>query len=269
MLVLRKVLQVLFAAAILVSTVLSFVFVVPAVLVVEAFARRRPRGPETRRAAALVLLVAGSAVLAGCTGMTSTVSRSVDRAGQIVDRAREFAATAPAAPYQPVGDAELLADRADASGLLLTGTQLTLISGAAAAVGIQPELLAYVVEQELRHLDENELDRDVLGALAGEDTSVGIAQVKVSTAREVEQEDDLGLFPLADASDESTTELIQRLAADDWSVLYAAAYLALISERTPSNEPLDLATWYTGANPTSTTHSEDDVDLLESIERFL
>lgn len=263
MLVLRKVLQVLFAAAIFVTTVLSFVFVVPVVLVLEALARRRPRGVEVRRVAAFILLVAGSAVLAGCTGMSNTVSRSVDRAGQIVDRAREFSATAPTAPYEPIGSADLLAEQADVNDLLLTGSQLTLISGAATIADVEPALLAYVVEQELRHLDENELDRDVLGALAGEDTSVGVAQVKVSTAQEVEEEDQLDLFPLTDATDESRTELIRRLAADDWNVLYAAAYLALLEQRHPGATQLDLATRYTGAAPGTAAAGREDPELFD------
>jgi hypothetical protein len=203
------------------------------------------------------------AALAGCT--SAGVSNTVGRAGELVDRSREFAAAAPAAPYEQHGNVDQLSVAADANDLQLSGDQLALISGAADAVDVDAALVAYIVEQELRHLDENELDRDVLGALAGENTSVGIAQVKVSTALEVEQEDRWDLFPPGATSGSNETERVRRLAADDWSVLYAAAYLAIVSERNPSDEPLDLAIRYTGASPNAAANGRVDAELFDQM----
>ncbi|MFO0702639.1 MAG: hypothetical protein U0514_02050 [Candidatus Andersenbacteria bacterium] len=265
MLTLRTVLQTLFTAAMLVVTGLTFAFVVPLIWLKEALSRPRS-GPRAARAALAVLLLVGTLVLAGCDASDAQqISNALSRS---VGQAEDFAASAPPAPYRANGDAAALGQAAKDADLTLTGQQLALVKGAAASFGIQPQLLAYVAEQEQRHLDEGEDQRDVLGALAGEDTSVGLAQIKVSTAREVEKNDQRGLFPAPATTDVAVTERVRRLAADDWNLLYAVAYLALLHQRFPSDQPLDLATRYTGATPGSSSLAPDEA-LYEQLGAIL
>jgi len=182
-------------------------------------------------------------------------------AGLAIDRVGDFTADAPQPPYELNRKAEDFSDLP--SELLLTAEQLAAIDGAAAAVGMAPDVVALTVEKELRALDSGELERDVVSALAGEDTSIGIAQVRVSTAEEIERLDLQGLFPPPEKTDEARTERIRRLAADGWSVLYAAAYLDILQGRHPADSPLDLAERYTGRTPGEPT--ESDQALLKTM----
>ena len=253
----------------LVVTALTFIVVMPIVLAMETL-RRPPKG-IAKKLGLLLVAATGALVLAGCDSTTTSkvsqaIGQSVNRASEIADRAKEFAASAPTAPYEPIGNPSELAAAAADAGVQLSGTQLALVRGAAGKVGVDPQLLGYVAEHELRGMDDNESDRDLFGALAGEDTSIGLTQVKVSTALEIERQDRRDLFPPAVVNDASETERARRLTADDWSLLYAAAYLSLLAERYPHDGALDLAVRYTGANPAST---EADQSLYDRIGEAL
>ncbi len=205
-------------------------------------------------------------LLSGCNAESSftinTIDNSLDTARTFKTRAEEYAAKAPTAPYDPQGEIAKFKSLAEEESLYLDAEQLQLILGAANILGVDSATLATIVELELRGLDSGELDRDIVSALAGENTSIGIAQVRLSTAVEIENEDTTGLFPTGSGSDSERTERIRRLAADDWSVLYAASYIGLLNQRFPGEGSLEIAQRYTGRAPGSA--SQESKDLLAS-----
>jgi hypothetical protein len=89
---------------------------------------------------------------------------------------------------------------------------------------------------------------------------VGIGQVRLSTAAEVEKAAPELFGDGTDlANDTERTALIKRLAADDWSLLYAAQYLAMLAVRFPADGPVDQAIRYTGADPDTATSRDPDL----------
>lgn len=261
-----KLLQLIFSALYGVIALATLVFVMPVVVLRERFTLNRARGVGAHKIVALSILTATVVGLSGCTVSVnetrSQVQRSVQTTGELLDRGVEFARGAPPAPYETAGDVNLFEQTIDENDLLLTAQQLAMVAGAAATVEADAALVATIVEQEQRWLDEGELERDILSAIAGEDTSVGLGQVRVSTAEELEQEDPWGIFPEYTSDDEARTERVRRLAAHDWNILYSSAYIALLAERFPSDEPLDLAQRYLGASP-SNPREGDQAELYE------
>ena len=240
---------------------LTFVFVLPIVRLREWFALRKSKaaaeGQRQRLYVGLIVLVAASMLLAGCT-----VDNSIVQSREVLDRSVDFAKSAPPAPYDPIGDESEYSHVASDNDLLLTGSELAHVLGAAAITAGDPALVAAVIEQELRWLDDGELERDVLSALAGENSSIGLGQVRLSTAEELEIEDRAGLFPEYVDSDSARTERIRRLANSDWNILYVSAYLQLLAQRFPSDGPLDLAQRYIGTTPQS-PRLADQAELLD------
>lgn len=247
--------QVLFTICYTIVIGLTFVFVYPWVLLSERLARPK----KGKLVGVVAMLIVGASLLTGCTvSSTNSVGRVFDKAGLAVDRATEFAATAPDAPYKALRSAEDFTD-AMPQDFVMTAEQIALTEGAGKIAGVSPVLVAYTVEKELRALDSGELERDVVSALTGENTSIGIAQVRLSTADEIEKLDDADLFPDPDPSDQARTERIRRLAADDWSILYSAAYLAILESRHPGETELELAQRYTGRTPGNASQSDEDL----------
>ncbi|MFO0704584.1 MAG: hypothetical protein U0517_01235 [Candidatus Andersenbacteria bacterium] len=246
---LRWLTQTTFTVLYAIIMVLTAVFVLPVVLLKDWLAIRQ----NQRKVALLLMVVAVSLGLAGCTiNFDQTKQRVQDSLGkskEIVDRSVEFARTAPEVPYQPLGETEHYKPVVADNDLYLSADQLAHIAGAAAAVHTEPALVATIIEQELRWLEDNELERDVLTALSGEDSSIGLAQVRVSTAEELEQEDPAGLLPQYQTGDTARTERIRRLANANWSILYAASYVRLLEQRYAFDAPLDIAQRYIGASP--------------------
>ena len=212
-----------------------------------------------------VAALAVAVFLTGCTVSTGSVSKT----GQILsNRVLDFVKGTPAAPYERIGDVADLTENATQTNLLMTGEQLSLAQGAAQATGAEAKTVAFVIESEVRALDDGELERDVLGAIAGENTSIGIGQVLVSTAVEIERTAPEFFGPTTDPdNDEQRTALIKRLASDDWSALYAAQYLVMLAKRFPGDGPVDQAVRYTGANPA--TSSTRDADLYQKVADVL
>jgi hypothetical protein len=259
---LRQVITWIFTALYFVVMVLTFVFVMPVVLLKEKWQLLRHKKSVTRVAIVAAVGLCAGLGLTGCTTTSTTIKNTIDSTSKTIDRASEFASSAPDAPYEAIGDDEALSDLATDYSLELTGQQLSLIQGAADAVEVDPALLATIIESEIRALDPNELDRDVLSAIAGENTSIGIAQVKLSTSEEIEQEDQWGLFPAFDNSDKERTARIKRLSADDWSALYSGAYVRMLTDRFPNDPALSTAQRYTGAIPGTPKPAQEE--LLES-----
>ncbi len=265
----RNAIQLTFTALYAIIMVLTVIFVLPVVWIKEWLAEHRtakqPAHWRVPKALALFLIVSGSALLlAGCTvninrasqTVQNTVQNSVERSRQVLDRTLEFARSAPEAPYKPAGNKRAFDIAARENSLQLDATQLTLIDGAAKATKTYPATHAFIIEQDGRWLDDGELERDVLSALAGEDSSVGLGQVRVSTAKEIEQEDPFDVFPKYATDDTSNTERVRRLANDDWNILYVATYVHLLQTRYPNDGPLDLAQRYVGATPSSPKKGE-------------
>ncbi|MFH0830786.1 MAG: hypothetical protein V1895_01880 [Parcubacteria group bacterium] len=261
---LAALLQLVFTALYGLVAILTAIFVVPFVLLRENIALHlAKRNSAYHRHAKLNIVVAGFILSVTATGLSGcTVQHSLETTEKMVDRGVEFAKGAPPAPYNSEGDEQSFDEAARQNDLMLSGSELALVKGAASAAGSDPALLATIVEQELRWLDEGELERDVLSAVAGEDSSVGLGQVRVSTAEELEQEDQTGLLPKYQAGDEARTERVRRLAANDWNLLYASAYVALLGERFSAEGPLDLAQRYLGASP-SNPQLGQQAELLE------
>lgn len=206
-------------------------------------------------------------LLAGCTVQDQNyLSYSLERTKLYKNRASEFAQTAPAAPYQAVQNREEFTQAAIDNNLLLDGQHLAMIAGAADKIGVDSALLATIIETELRNLDPGELERDVVSALAGENTSIGLGQVLVSTAEEIEKEDPADLMPDFVAGDTARTERVRRLAADDWSILYAGSYLKLLRARFKGESDLSLAGRYTGRGPDII--SQNQQELLQAFVKI-
>ncbi len=280
MLFLRTLAQYILTGGIAIVTALTFIFVFPWVVLREHLTKPKSAANKKgakqiagagkqiagagKQIAALFFVGATMGLLAGC----EDAGQVFDKAGLAVDRATEFAATAPKAPYDAVRSAQDFEEALPAD-LILTAEQIALTEGAAKKTDLAPALVAYTIEKELRALDAGELERDVVSALAGENTSIGIAQVKLSTADEIERLDDADLFPDQDKSqdqeksDQARTERIRRLAADDWSILYSAAYLAILESRHPGEPALDIAQRYTGRTPGAT--SDSDQTLFQTL----
>jgi hypothetical protein len=253
---LRWLTQTLFTTFYAIIMVLTFVFVLPVVKIKNWLAERR----VARHAIVAVLLVSVAATLTGCTFNVNQakqqVQSSINKSKDIVDRSVEFAHGAPDAPYAAAGEQAAFKNVVEDHDLLLSADQLAHIAGAADAVKTGPALVATIIEQELRWLEDNELERDVLSALAGDDTSIGLAQVRVSTAEELEHEDPAGLLPDYQEGDTARTERIRRLANADWSILYAASYISLLEQRYAFDAPLDIAQRYLGASPSNPQEGE-------------
>jgi uncharacterized membrane protein len=246
--------QVGFTVFYAVVMLLTAIFVLPIVWLRDFWAARQGRSTRTLVVALMAVTAASSLLLSGCTSLDTVTERlesSVSRSRDVVDRSLEFAQDAPAAPYEPSGSAKEYARFAEDNGLQLTGDNLAHIAAAAELTKTDPALVATIIEQELRWLDDGELERDILSALTGENSSIGIGQVRVSTAQEVEQEDPFGILSFTgdQTADEARTELVRRLANDDWNILYASTYIYLLQNRYIYSSPLDLAQRYVGASP--------------------
>ncbi len=98
------------------------------------------------------------------------------------------------------------------------------IKDAAAKHGIDPYLIAAILIDELARMGPDDL-LDVLGKLDVVDTTVGLAQVKMSTARDMIKKK---YYP-ADPNI-SQDKLYELLMDDRASIEFAAAYLAFIKE---------------------------------------
>lgn len=283
----RNLIQITFTVLYAVIMVLTVVFVLPFVWVKEFLAEHRSRTAARRgqhappaqnapKIVALLLLVGSAAlILSGCTTnfsqatqkVQNTVQDSVTRSRQVLDRTLDFARGAPAAPYHAAGNRREFDTASKDNNLQLNGTQLTLIAGAASAAKTDAATVAMVIEQELRWLDDNELERDVLSALTGEDSSIGIGQVRVSTAEELEQEDPANLLPKLEKGDQAHTERVRRLANDDWNILYVASYVNLLEQRHSYEGPLDIAQYYVGATPSSPKKG-DQAELYDTFKEL-
>jgi hypothetical protein len=266
-LVARTLGQYIFTVGYSLVMLLTLVFVVPFVLAREFWQLKTKKKSSHNLAILFVVLGTFTVTLSGCQSVAINVTNQADQVlndALDISRVTEFAATAPEVPYQasdqdfsqPVEDLELT----------LTEPQLAMVVGAAQATDVEPALVAYVIEQELRGLDPNELERDVLAGLAGQDPSIGIGQVRISTAEEIEQNDSWQLFPTFEEDQESRDDRVRRLSNDAWSALYAAAYLELLESRYPADQALDSATRYTGRTPST---GELDRELYDGLERAL
>ncbi len=205
-------------------------------------------------------------LLTGCqVDESGAVKSSLQKSKIFQNRAAEYAKGAPRAPYDP-DESRVSLTGFDEDAFLLDGDHLAMIAGAANRLQVDPVVLATIIESELRNLDPGELDRDVVSALAGENTSIGIAQVLVSTAEEIEKEDPADLMPDYSTGDKARTERIRRLAADDWSILYAANYLKLLGLRFPGEQGLAPANRYTGRAPSAT--SADKQEILDQFAQI-
>ncbi|MDE3057287.1 MAG: hypothetical protein KGJ59_04950 [Bacteroidota bacterium] len=125
-----------------------------------------------------------------------------------------------------------------------------LINNAAHTIGISPRLAASVVFTE-RFLNYNWEDAllDGLFAQSGYNSSVGFAQIKVTTAFWIEKEahDTQSLYYLGSETarriprSTSRSELIHRLLNDSINILYCCAYIAMIEQRW-ENAPTGFST---------------------------
>jgi hypothetical protein len=260
---LRQVANWLFTGLYLVVMAITFVFVVPIVVLKEKWQLWSSK-KNILPVAVVGIATFSSLALAGCTTDSGYIKNTINSTSQSIDRASEFASGAPDAPYSAIGDVEEFENAAADYNLELSGEQLSFIQGAAETVAIDPALLATIIESEIRALDPNELERDVISAIAGENTSIGIAQVKLSTSEEIEQEDQWDIFPAYDDSDSQRTARIKRLSADDWSALYSGAYVRMLTDRFPGEDALSIAQRYTGAIPGEPKQAQDE--LLESFK---
>lgn len=253
------------------ASIIAFIFVVPVIVIKERIQLRLAKRQSNRASRAksgvvvfaLASLPLGALLLTGCNAESSLSLQSLDSAQTFKNRAVEFAQEAPPAPINPAGQIEVYSAAVEDLGLELNTEQLSLIAGAAQILGVDPATVALIIEKEIRGLDSGELDRDVVSALAGENTSIGIAQVRLSTAEEIEKEDRSGLLPVYAEGEEERTERIRRLAADDWSILYGTAYVALIGTRFSDDDALALAQRYTGRAPGLA--SESDTRLYQGL----
>jgi hypothetical protein len=116
------------------------------------------------------------------------------------------------------------------------------IKSAAKNHGVDPYLLAAILIDELARLGPDDL-LDVLGKLGVKDTTVGLAQVKLSTARDMIKKK---YYP-ADPNI-SQSELYDLLVNDKVSIEFAAAYLNFItkyrSKKNVGASTAELATCY-------------------------
>ncbi|MDP2587306.1 MAG: hypothetical protein Q8P33_00840 [bacterium] len=269
---LRAPTQLAFSILYITIMALMFVFVLPIVRIREWMILQKNKNRKAQPRARLfvsiaALLMAGTMLLVGALLAGCTLSVPVKQSRDVLDRSLDFAKSVAAIPYEPIGNEQQLSQKAQDHDLLLSGEELSHIAGAAEATTTDPVLVATVIEQELRWLDDGELERDILSALAGENPSIGLGQVRLSTAQEIEQEDPFGLLPEYDASDQARTERIRRLANDDWNPLYVSSYLYLLAQRFPGEAPLDLAQRYIGATPDSPREA-DQADLLDVFDQI-
>ncbi|MDE3058729.1 MAG: hypothetical protein KGJ59_12310 [Bacteroidota bacterium] len=115
-----------------------------------------------------------------------------------------------------------------------------LICNAAYAFNLSPRLIASVIYAE-RFLNYNWEDAllDGLFAESGYNSSVGFAQIKVTTAFWIEKEvhNTLSLYYLGNEAatriprSTSRPELIHRLFNDSMNIFYSCAYIAMIEQR--------------------------------------
>jgi hypothetical protein len=260
---LRQVANWLFTGLYLLVMAITFVFVVPVVMLKEKWQLWSSK-KNVLPVAIIGMVVFSGLALTGCTTDSGYLKNTINSTSQSIDRTTKFASGAPEAPYAALGDVEEFEQATAQHDLELSGEQLSLIQGAAETVAVDPALLATIIESEIRALDPNELERDVISAIAGENTSIGIAQVKLSTSEEIEQEDQWDIFPAYDDSDSERTARIKRLSADDWSALYSGAYVRMLTDRFPGDPALSTAQRYTGAIPGEPKQTQDD--LLESFK---
>jgi len=125
----------------------------------------------------------------------------------------------------------------DAEGLSVGGMtvdeqQAAFIGNAADFVGVSAHVVASVIEDELRGLDEGELERDLLLAQSGADVSMGIGQVRISTAEyvhEVVENEYREIYGVL--GDVDRDDMVVRLDNDAWSALYAGVYLRMLVDQ--------------------------------------
>jgi|GEM_PF-3980808 len=276
----RNIGQIVFTVLYAVVMLLIAVFILPFIYVRDRLAEHRAapgRASNVSHVVIVALVASAAVVLSGCSvsvkqvvnNATGRLENSVSRSRDVVDRSLEFAKDAPPAPYEPSGSADEYQEFADDNDLQLTGDNLAHIAGVAELTKTDPALVATIIEQELRWLDDGELERDVLSALTGENSSIGIGQVRVSTAQEVEQEDPFAVLAFTgdQTTDEARTELVRRLANDNWNILYASTYIYLLQNRYVYSGPLDLAQRYVGASPEN-PQKGDQAELFELFEQL-
>lgn len=106
--------------------------------------------------------------------------------------------------------------------------------------GVNPRLMVSVIyAEQVLNVTWGDKELDIPLAKAGLNTSVGLGQVKVSTAEWIEHQmcDSASLYFLGDSIRKkfpfsfSRADLVDRLAIPKWNCYYVAGYLAMILKR--------------------------------------
>jgi hypothetical protein len=164
-------------------------------------------------------------------GSESVTSDLFSQGKKVVESSAREEVEAPELPIaRPFGEGDHNSDGLSGE-MLLDAAQLAETANVAEFIEMPAYVLASVVEDELRKLDEGELERDFVLAQSGVDVSLGIGQVRISTAEYIHERIGEQYQEFSEViSLVGREELVIRLNDDSWCLAYAALYLRMLAD---------------------------------------